>query len=296
MTANRHPLKVGVLILPDQPWDDASKTWLRAEVLDFAHAWTYDHLTWRTHRDLPWFGAVPTLTAAAVATTRIRLGTLVASANFRHPVPFAKELITLDDVSDGRLTAGLGAGATGWDTTMLGQARWDRAERTERFEEFVALTDLLLREPRASFDGRYYSAVDARMHPGCVQRPRVPFAIAASEQRGMKIAAAHGQLWVTTGSRTRPDRVGAAEGAKEVRAQIALLEDVCISVGRDPTSIGRMIVTGPRLDSGLSSPDSFSDTAGRYSEVGVTDLIVPWPRLTDPYRANLATFERIFTP
>jgi alkanesulfonate monooxygenase SsuD/methylene tetrahydromethanopterin reductase-like flavin-dependent oxidoreductase (luciferase family) len=254
MTTNRRPLKVGVLILPDQPWRDASKTWLRSEDLDFDHAWTYDHLTWRTHRDLPWFGAVPTLAAAAVATTRIRLGTLVSSANFRHPVPFAKELITLDDVSNGRLTVGLGAGATGWDTTMLGQARWDRAERTERFEEFVALTDLVLREPRASFDGRYYSAVDARTYPGCVQRPRVPFAIAASQRRGMKIAAAHGQLWVTTGSRTRPDRVDAAEGAKEVRAQIALLEEVCLSVGRDPASIDRLIVTGRHSTAGFPRP------------------------------------------
>ncbi len=79
----------------------------RATRLD--HAWTYDHLTWRNLRDGPWFGAVPTLAAAALVTSRIRLGTLVASANFRHPVPFAKELMTLDDLSHGRFTLGVGA-------------------------------------------------------------------------------------------------------------------------------------------------------------------------------------------
>jgi len=62
---------------------------------------TYDHLAWRTLRDAPWFGAVPTLAVAATVTSRIRLGPLVASPNFRHPDSFARELITLDDVSGG---------------------------------------------------------------------------------------------------------------------------------------------------------------------------------------------------
>src|SRR5712691_6295579 len=100
-------MRIGVLILPDFRWSTAQNAWRRAEELGFAHAWTYDHLAWRTLRDAPWFAALPTLTAAASVTTTIRLGTLVASANFRHPVAFAKELMTLDDISGGRLTVGL---------------------------------------------------------------------------------------------------------------------------------------------------------------------------------------------
>ena len=75
----RFPLRVGVVILPDMPWATARPLWVRAEQLDFAHAWTYDHLTWRGHRDQTWFAAVPTLTAAALVTTHVRLGPLVAS-------------------------------------------------------------------------------------------------------------------------------------------------------------------------------------------------------------------------
>src|SRR5262249_57209762 len=104
------------------------------------------HLAWRSLRDAPWFGAVPTLTAAALATERIRLGMLVASPNFRQPVPFAKEVITLDDVSGGRFTLGIGAGGAGWDARMLGQKPWSRRERADRFAEFVQLLDRLLRE------------------------------------------------------------------------------------------------------------------------------------------------------
>src|SRR6266516_965307 len=96
-------MRIGVLILPELPWSTAQSLWRRAEELGFDHAWTYDHLAWRSLRDAPWCGAMPTLAAAAGVTTRMRLGTLVASSNFRHPVSFAREIITLDDVSAGRV-------------------------------------------------------------------------------------------------------------------------------------------------------------------------------------------------
>jgi hypothetical protein len=104
-------MRVGVVILPELRAAALRTIWRRAEQLGFAHGWTYDHLAWRSLRDAPWFAAVPTLAAAALATRRLRLGILVASPNFRHPVPFARELIALDDLSGGRFTLGIGAGA-----------------------------------------------------------------------------------------------------------------------------------------------------------------------------------------
>jgi alkanesulfonate monooxygenase SsuD/methylene tetrahydromethanopterin reductase-like flavin-dependent oxidoreductase (luciferase family) len=269
--------------------------WRRAEALGFEHAWTYDHLTWRSFRDSAWFGAIPTLTAAALATEHIRLGTLVASPNFRHPVPFAKELVTLDDISGGRLTLGIGAGGSGWDATMLGQTAWSPRERTDRFVEFIKLLDQLLRQPVTSYQGRFYSANEARTYPGCIQQPRLPFAIAATGPRGMRLAVAYGQIWVTNGDRTREGKLNAKEGAKVVREQIAQLDEACEQVGRDPASLRRLVLSGPRLDGGLASVEAFRDTIGRYAEVGVTDFVVHWPRPDEPYAADLATFERIFS-
>jgi alkanesulfonate monooxygenase SsuD/methylene tetrahydromethanopterin reductase-like flavin-dependent oxidoreductase (luciferase family) len=289
-------VRFGVVILPDARWAEAAGRWRRADELAFDTAWTYDHLAWRSLRDEPWFGMVPTLAAAASVTRRVRLGPLVASPNFRHPVPFAKELVALDDLSGGRLVVGLGAGGTGWDATVLGAPEWSTQERADRFEEFVGLLDELLRSPSGvSSSGRFYSADGARNQPGCVQQPRAPFAVAATGRRGLRLAASLGQSWVTTGDRSTPGPVPAPEGAAMVAAQIERLEEACAAVGRDPTSIDRVVLTGAQLDAGLSSVEAFQDVAGRYAEVGITDLVVHWPRDHEPYVADLATFERIFS-
>jgi alkanesulfonate monooxygenase SsuD/methylene tetrahydromethanopterin reductase-like flavin-dependent oxidoreductase (luciferase family) len=287
-------VRVGVVILPEHPWSSAREYWRRAEDLGFDHAWTYDHLAWRSLRDRTWFGAIPTLTAAAVVTDRIRLGPLVASPNFRHPVPFAKELISVDDVSGGRLTLGLGSGGTGWDATVLGHSPWPASERADRFAEFVELTDRLLREPETTYSGRFYAADGARTYPGCVQRPRVPFAIAATGKRAMRLAARYADTWVTTGDRTSETALPAADGAAVVRTQMDALDDACAAIGRDPSTLGRLVLTGLRLYPGIGSAAELDDTIGHYAAVGVTDYVVHWPRADDPYAGDGAGFERIF--
>jgi alkanesulfonate monooxygenase SsuD/methylene tetrahydromethanopterin reductase-like flavin-dependent oxidoreductase (luciferase family) len=287
-------MRLGVVILPELRRSELASVWRAAEQLGFDHAFTYDHLAWRSLRDSTWFAAVPTLAAAALATERIRLGPLVASPNFRHPVAFAREAIALDDLSGGRLVLGIGAGGTGWDATILGQAPWSPRERAERFEEFVTLTDRLLREPATSWRGRHYAAQEARSVPGCVQGPRVPFAIAATGRRGMRLAACHGETWVTTGDRAR-EGLGAAEGARVVAAQGARLEETCAEVGRDPRTLARMVLTGLALAPGLESVESFRETLGRYEAVGVTDFVVHWPRAAAPFAGDRARFERVIT-
>lgn len=288
-------MRIGVVILPEHSWREAKPLWERAEELGFDHAWTYDHLTWRSFHDRSWFGAIPTLTAAAGVTERIRLGSLVASPNFRHPVPFAKELVTLDDISGGRLTLGIGAGTpTGWDATMLGHDLWSAGERAGRFDEFVDLLDRLLSQPVTTYQGEYYAAREARTYPGWVQQPRIPFAVAATGPRGMRLAARYAGTWVTTGVRHKPSPVAPAEGAGDVAAQMERLDDACEAEERDPATLDRLVLTGPVLDPGLRSPQQWDDTVGTYEAVGVTDLVVHWPRPDEPYENDPETFERIF--
>ena len=286
-------MRFGVVILPELGWASSERRWQRAEELGFEHAWTYDHLSWRSFRGLPWYSSIPTITAAAAATSRLRVGTLVASPNFRHPLPFAKDLIALDDISGGRVIAGIGAGGTGFDATALGQATLSPAERAERFAEFVTLTDLLLRQSELTWKGRYYSVDEARTYPGSTQQPRIPIAIAAHGPKAMRLAAQHGDFWVTLGG-TSNGLWGPAEGAAAVAAQVKRLEATCQEIGRDPSSLRRLVLTGIPLDPGMSSPSAFRDTVARYEEVGVTDFVVHWPRPSEPYAGDLAMFERIF--
>ena len=89
--------------------------------------------------------------------------------------------------------------------------------------------------------------------------------------------------------------LGADEGARVVREQMARLDEACAAAGRDPMSIDRLVLSGPRLDAGLSSLDAFDDTVGRYAEAGVTDFVVHWPRQDEPYAGDRETFERIVT-
>src|SRR2546423_864211 len=193
-------MRLGVLIVPEKRWPENSRRWRTVEELGFDSAWTYDHIWWRSLRDNAWFSSVPVVAAAASITTRVKVGIMVASPNFRHPVLVAKDAIAIDDISGGRFVLGIGAGAAkAGDAEVLGGESLSGPDRFARFEEFVELTDRLLREPNTTFDGRFYSARDARMIPGCLQQPRVPLAIGACGPKSLALAARYGDAWVTPG-------------------------------------------------------------------------------------------------
>ena len=138
----------------------------------------------------------------------------MASPNFRHPVPFAKDVMGLDDVSNGRFLLGVGAGGEGFDASVLGDPP-TRGERTRRFEEFVGLLDQLLTQPVTSHQGTFYRADEARMIPGTIAQPRTPFVVAANGPRTMALAARYGQGWATYGpayaTEDVPDEPSAAQ-------------------------------------------------------------------------------------
>ncbi|CAL2072184.1 LLM class flavin-dependent oxidoreductase [Streptomyces murinus] len=243
----------------------------------------------------PWFGSVPTLTAAACATERILLETLVESPNFRHPVTLAKELITLDDVSGGRVLLGIGAGAAGFDATVLGQEAWRPAERAARFAEFVPLLDRLLAEEAVSHEGVFYSAREARTIPGCVQRARVPFAVAATGARALRVAARHGQAWVTAGD-LGLWRTGTPEQSLEaIRDQLARLGEACAAEGRDIAELDKILLTGLTPDRPLESLDAFVDFAGTYTALGFDEIVLHTPLEDSVFAASETVFEPIAT-
>ena len=274
-------VRIGVLLLPADPWPETAQRVQQLETLGFDHVWTYDHLSWRRYRDRDWHAAIPWLTGVAAVTSRIRLGTMVASPNFRHPVTLAKEVMTLDHVSAGRLILGLGAGGTGFDADVLGDPELSAPERAARFGEFTEVVDHLLREPITSHRGRYYTVVEARMLPGSLQRPRVPLAIAAGGPRALALVARYGDSWITWGDTSRRD-FSAAGTEAAVKTQTDTLLAACAAIGRDPAEIGRIFLVGNTEERPLASVGAFNDFVGRYRDLGFTDIVFHHPRRDDP--------------
>ncbi|HMS62632.1 MAG TPA: LLM class flavin-dependent oxidoreductase [Solirubrobacteraceae bacterium] len=282
-------MRFGIVILQELRWAQARHRWVRAEELGFDHAWTYDHLGWRDLVDGPWFDAVPTLTAAATVTSRIRLGTLVASANFRHPVAFARSVTALDDISDGRLLLGLGAGGLGFDATVLGGEPLPPKERVARFREFVELLDAVLVRDSTTWKGEYFEAVDARSTPGSVQLPRVPFVVAANAPRSIALAAEFGQGWITTGAPT--------EDLEEWWAAVAERADrfgeALAAIGRQEDSVARYLLLDAAPVFSLSSIAFFTEAVERAAALGFTDVITHWPRPEGWYEGDEAILDEV---
>ncbi|GMA30120.1 LLM class flavin-dependent oxidoreductase [Litorihabitans aurantiacus] len=270
-------MRLSTVILPVHARAEAVARWRRAEDLGFATAYTYDHLSWRTFRDGPWYDALLTLAQAAAVTERMRLGTLVTTPNFRHPVTLAKDVMTLDDVSGGRVTLGLGAGTDGFDAAALGLPALTPRQRADRFAELVDHLDRLLTTPDVTVDGEYFSAHEARTIPGCVQRPRVPFAVAATGPRGLKLAARYGQAWVTTGDPATFEDGTAAQSRAAIARQMERLEAACAAENRDPASIERVLLTGFLPEDAFASVDAFEDFAHAHAALGITEIVVHDP-------------------
>ena len=270
-----------MLVMPTDPWADSVALAQRVERLGYHHLWLYDHLTWQRYRDRPWHATYPWLAGLAGATERIRLGTMVSNPNIRHPVVLAKDAMTIDRISDGRLTIGLGAGGTGFDATAFGQAPLTAGQRVDRLEEFAACLDGLLRGQLQSHDGQWYTFRDARVLPGCVQSPRVPLAIAAGGGRVLRVAAELGDAWITYGD-TSYRRLDAASTERIVAAQLQALEERCAAIDRDPRDLDRIYLIGNTDARPLASIEAFTDFVGRYAALGFTDLVFHHPRPDDP--------------
>lgn len=277
-------MRFGIAILPEYRWREAGLRWRRAEEYGFDHAWTYDHLTWAGLQDSPWYGTTPTLTAAATVTSTIKLGTFVTSPNFRHPLALTRDVLAIDDVSDGRFLCGIGAGGS-LDATIQGGPTLPPRQRQDRYEEFVQLLDTLLTTDGVDFKGEYYETRNGRTLPGCVQQPRVPFILAGNGPRSLRFAAAHGDGWVTTG--------GAGDDLDSWFSSVADL-----SHRLDDLVEGRAFDRYLSLDTAvysLSSPAAFEDVVGRAAALGFTDVIAHWPRAEGVYGGSEDVLEKVAT-
>jgi alkanesulfonate monooxygenase SsuD/methylene tetrahydromethanopterin reductase-like flavin-dependent oxidoreductase (luciferase family) len=194
--------------------------WLEHES-NFDSFWLPDALLPNGPPDEPRLDAWTALAALARETSRLRLGALVSGNAFRHPSLLAKIVTTLDHISDGRVTLGIGAGWPG-EHHRFGIEFWSRPERLARFEEAVQVIELLWTQPRPTFSGAYYQLDQPPYGPANVQRPRPPILIGGGSEPMLRAIAKYADL---------------ASPMIDVAVAVEKVGAYCREIGRDPSEI-----------------------------------------------------------
>lgn len=267
------PVRFGLFLSQaGRSWAQVLERFQLAESLGFDHAWLVDHLTPTDgHPERPIHEAWTLLAALAALTDRIRLGVLVTSNTFRNPSLLAKQAVTVDHVSGGRLILGMGAGWHADEHRRYGFELPPPAERVDRLEEAIEMLHALMGAERTTFEGLHYRLDDAPLAPKPLQRPRIPLLIAAHRSRMIRLAARHADQWDTF-----PELAGTAtDGVTSTIAErVAVFDAACRDAGRDPAAIRRSIWTEAEED--VTSVEGFERFARVHRALGFTDFsIVP---------------------
>lgn len=275
-------MKIGVL-LGMSASEGPGRTPTFAEVLEQARRvedagldsiWVCDHLLSHPTDDTPAEGTIEAwtlLAGLAAQTSRAELGQLVTCISFRNPAILAKMATTVDEISGGRVTLGLGAG---WDDREYRAFGHPIDHRVDRFEEALHVVGPLLRGERVTLEGTYHRADDLVLLPRPERRP--PILIAADGPRMLRLTARHADAW-NTAWYGAPD-----EG---LRTKLAEMDAALEAEGRDRDSlrrtVGMSVVDPERADASVAEPEAFTGTVEdlarafeAYDELGIDDLIV----------------------
>ena len=218
-------------------WDSIRTVVELLEAGPWSSVWFADHYLpppgRREEEHLTAHEAFTLIAAVAGFTERLRLGHLVLGNTYRNPALVAKMASTLDQISHGRFTLGIGASwfkreheAYGWDFPPM-------RERQDRFEEAVELIRALFTQKGpVSFDGRYYHLDEAPMAPGCFQEPHIPILVGGTgERRTLRTLAQSGDVMNLDGW------AGGPMSAEYFHHKVGVVEKHCEAVGRDPAEI-----------------------------------------------------------
>lgn len=223
-------MRLGFKTMPQHiTWDELLAVWREVDADErYDSAWVFDHF-YPIHGDSsgPCLESWVSLSALAQATTRVRVGSMVNGAPYRHPAVFAAMASTLDIVSGGRLELGLGAGWNEEEADAYGIDLGTWTERFDRLEEYLVCVTGLLRDEVTNFDGAHFHLTAARNEPKGPQRPGPPIVIGgAGPRRTLPIVARFADHWNHPG------------GSPEQFAEsLARLHECCHEIGRDPSEI-----------------------------------------------------------
>jgi alkanesulfonate monooxygenase SsuD/methylene tetrahydromethanopterin reductase-like flavin-dependent oxidoreductase (luciferase family) len=267
-------MRLGVVIPQTRRWSELAQDFAWAEDVGYDIAFSYDHLTHPTAAGGWLADGFSILAAAAVATTTIELGTLVASATLHSPVALARLAATTDDIAGGRLVLGLGAGSPRC-------AMADRGESPTPGELYARLAEVVAGYA-AVFDGATEWAGPTRRFGGLETTPTPPgghrpfLMLAAHGPKSIDLTVAHADAWNTYGGPTAVARPP-EEYWPAVEQQMARVDAACEAAGRDPGDLRRSLLLGYGTVRPTASIAAYLEAAERAERLGFGELVVYGP-------------------
>lgn len=200
--------------------------WRRIEELPFDWISIWDHFYAATGRSTNCLEAVAMHTTLALSTERVRCGSLVYCAGYRHPGVLANAMAAIDQLSGGRCDVGIGAGWLIDEYDAYGIPFPRSGERLDIMEESIRCVQGLLRNDSYSFDGEHFTLHDAVCDPGPVQEKLPIWVGGGGERRTLRIAAELADGWNVP-----------FIAADEFAHKREVLHTHCDDLGRDPAEI-----------------------------------------------------------
>ena len=258
----------GIHTIQKTTWPELRERWQWLERLGFDSLWLPDHFFSTSGREIPMLEAWTLLSGLALVTERARIGVLVSSNTFRHPALLAKQAVTVDHLSNGRLELGLGAGWFVEEHEVFGLELPEPRTLVDRYAEAIELVDRYLSNDESSFDGEHYQIDGAFNRPAPIQTPRPPLVMGAHGPRMLKLVAKYADTW---NSFAPPD---------VLKRRNDQLTEYCEAIGRDPATLKRSMFYGVNQspeDDPWASTDAFEEYIGQYAEAGMQEFILQPP-------------------
>jgi F420-dependent oxidoreductase-like protein len=226
------------------------------------HMWLFDHfMPLSEPTDASCFESWTILAALAGQTKRVRVGHLVTGVTYRNPAILARQAVTVDHISGGRLNLGIGAAWHAQEHQGYGLPFPSAGERVRRLDEAVQIIQQLWTQTTPTFEGSYYQLHEAHSEPKPLQKPFPPIVIAAGGDNMLRLVARHANIWCST-----------AHTAEDFREKSARLTQQCEASGRDLNTLERLTAI-------LVSPTDTDfrqarETARSFIEAGANHIVL----------------------
>ncbi len=272
-------MKFSIWPNPSEPWDDLIGLVQHCEATGWDGAYVSDHF-------MPSFGdetgpvgeCTALMAGIAAATDRIKIGSIVFGNTYRHPAILASAIATVDQISGGRVTLGIGAGWQENEHAAYGIELPAVKQRLDRFEEAVQVVKGLLTNDRFSFSGEYYTLTNAPMTP---KRADMPILIGGGgEKRTMRIAAKYADEWNVWGTPEIMKAKGEVlkrhcDDVGRDRAEIHVSTQALLFMSDDEGFLDTMRKSQLPMAAMIGTTKQLGETMQEYVDAGVDELLLP---------------------